>query len=228
MRAALPTRGRAASAAACASFCRGAPVPPAPTAARRATMTFADLPDAELLARCRAGSASAWEVLVRRYQRLIYTVVRRAGMDEHTAADVFQAVFERLNAHLERIDQPERLQAWLVTTARRETLRLLEHERRMARRADDDDTDDPIAVLADESPLPDELLTRLQDEHRVRRALQRLDARSRDLLALLFQQDEPLAYADIAARLGISEGSIGPTRMRALAKLRDLLAADAG
>jgi DNA-directed RNA polymerase specialized sigma24 family protein len=62
----------------------------------------------------------------------------------------------------------------------------------------------------------------------VRRALQRLDARSRDLLALLFQQDEPLAYADIAARLGISEGSIGPTRMRALAKLRDLLAADAG
>ncbi len=176
-------------------------------------MTFADLSDAELLARCRAGSASAWEVLVRRYQRLIYTVVR---------------LFERLNAHLERIDQPERLQAWLVTTARRETLRLLEHERRMARRADDDDTDDPIAVLADESPLPDELLTRLQDEHRVRRALQRLDARSRDLLALLFQQDEPLAYADIAARLGISEGSIGPTRMRALAKLRDLLAADAG
>lgn len=191
-------------------------------------MTFADLPDAELLARCREGSAAAWEALVHRYQRLIYTVVRRAGLDEHSAADVFQTVFERLGAHLDRIDQPERLQAWLVTTAKRETLRLLEQERRMARPADGGEADDPLAALADESPLPDELLARLQDEHRVRRALQRLDERSRQLLALLFLQDEPLAYADIAARLGISEGSIGPTRMRALAKLRELLAADAG
>ena len=70
------------------------------------------------------------------------------------------------------------------------------------------------------------MLQRLQAEQKVRRALDLLDARSREFLTLLFLQDEPLPYAEIASRLGISEGSIGPTRMRALAKLREILARD--
>jgi len=186
-----------------------------------------ELADAELLSRCRDGAAAAWEVLVRRYQRLIYTVPRRAGLDDDAAADVFQTVFARLHEHLDRITQPERLQAWLVTTARRETLRLLEQGRRTVSVSAGDDADDeadPLANVADESPLPEEMLQRLQGERQVRRALDLLDARSREFLTLLFLQDEPLPYAEIAARLGISEGSIGPTRMRALAKLREILA----
>jgi DNA-directed RNA polymerase specialized sigma24 family protein len=55
-----------------------------------------DEDDAQLVARCRAGESAAWGVLVQRYQRLVYAVVRRAGHDEHTAADVFQTVFSRL------------------------------------------------------------------------------------------------------------------------------------
>lgn len=188
--------------------------------------SLAELPDAELLDHCRAGSAAAWEALVRRYQRLIYTVPRRAGLDDDTAADVFQTVFARLHEHLDRITQPERLQAWLVTTARRETLRCLEIGSRAAELPSSEDDDaDPLADLPDESPLPDELLERLQLEHRARAALAQLDERSRQLLTLLFLHDgDPLPYAEIAARLNISEGSIGPTRMRALAKLRDLMA----
>lgn len=201
---------------------------PAPRVATRPPMTrLTDLPDAELLARCREGASAAWEVLVRRYQRLIYTVPRRAGLDDDAAADVFQTVFTRLHEHLERITQPERLQAWLVTTARRETLRLLEQGRRTVSASGGDDPDDeadPLANLADESPLPEEMLERLQAERQVRRALERLDERSRTFLTLLFLQEEPLPYAEIAARMGISEGSIGPTRMRALAKLREILA----
>lgn len=191
----------------------------------------AELADAELLERCRAGSSSAWEALVRRYQRLIYTVPRRAGLDEDTAADVFQTVFARLHEHLDRIAQPDRLQAWLVTTARRETLRLLELGRRTAdspRDPNSDDDPDPVAGLIDESPLPEEQLERLQLEHRALAALQQLDERSRQLLTLLFlhDEDDPLPYSEIAARLNTSEGSIGPTRMRALAKLREIMSRD--
>lgn len=180
--------------------------------------------DAELLARCRGGSEVAWRQLVDRYRRLVYTVPRQAGFDEHAAADVFQQTFSRLFDHLDRLDQPDRVQAWLVTTARRETLRLLEQRRRrvdLAPAGDaDDDAEDPLARLPDPSPLPDDLLADLQLQHHAREALESLDERSRTLLTLLFLQDDPPSYDEIAARLGIPVGSIGPTRARALQKLR--------
>ena len=78
--------------------------------------------DAALVARCIAGDGTAWTALVHRYQRLVYAIVRRIGMDEHAAADVFQTVFTRLIEHLPRIAEPSRLQAWIITTAKREAL----------------------------------------------------------------------------------------------------------
>jgi RNA polymerase sigma factor (sigma-70 family) len=186
-----------------------------------------DLEDAELLARCRAGEEAAWQALVWRYQRLIYTVPRRAGLGEAQAADVFQTVFSRLFEHLDRIEDAARVRAWLVTTARRETLRMVEQARRIAAPAggdDDGDGNDLLDNIVDTAPLPDELLAALQAQDRVRRAVEQLDERSRRFVELFFLQDEPLPYEEIARRLGIAVGSIGPTRARCLAKLRDRLA----
>jgi RNA polymerase sigma factor (sigma-70 family) len=189
-----------------------------------------ELSDADLIARCREGSQAAWSTLVRRYQRLIYTVPRRAGLSDEQCADVFQATFSRLFEGLARITEPARVQAWLVTTAKRESLRMLEQSRRTVSLArgsgeDSDDDTDPLDKFADPGPLPEELLADLQQQDRLRRAVDRLDPRSRQLVELLFLQDEPLPYSEIAARLGIAEGSIGPTRARCLEKLRTLLKA---
>lgn len=185
------------------------------------------LSDAELVLRCRSGSEAAWGVLVRRFQRLVYTVPRRAGLPEAQAADVFQTVFARLVEHLDRLADPSRVQAWLVTTAKRESLRLLEQSRRVVDLApagsDGDDGTDPIDRLASDTPLPESVLSDLQQQDRLRRAVELLDERTRRFVELLFLQDEPLPYSEIAARLGIAEGSIGPTRARCLAKLRELL-----
>jgi RNA polymerase sigma factor (sigma-70 family) len=217
-----------------ARFCRGAPVTPMARArlaadSRPPTVPAPtdDLEDTELLARCRAGEEAAWQALVRRYQRLIYTVPRRAGLGEAQAADVFQTVFSRLFEHLDRIEDGARVRAWLVTTARREALRVLEQARRVAEPAggDGSDNDDFLANLADTAPLPDELLAALQAQDRVRRAVEQLDERSRRFVELSFLQDEPLPYEEIARRLGIAVGSIGPTRARCLAKLRAKLMA---
>lgn len=186
------------------------------------------LTDAELVAQCRAGRQAAWSTLVRRFQRLVYTVPRRAGLSDELAADVFQFTFSRLFEHIDKLDDGARVHAWLVTTARRETLRLLEQSRRVvdlaaAAGSDDGETEDPLERIADPAPLPEALLGELQEQDRVRRALERLEPRHRQLLELLFLQDEAPPYAEIAARLGIAEGSIGPTRARALDKLRTLL-----
>lgn len=187
-----------------------------------------ELSDDALVQRCRAGEAAAWSTLVRRYQRLIYTVPRRAGLDEGAAADVFQTCFQRLFEHLDRLDDASRVRAWLVTTAKRETLRLLERAQRMplaeaAAGADGDAAEDPLAQVPDPAPLQDAQLAALQEHDRLRQAVDRLDPRARQFIELLFLQDEPLPYSEISARLGIPEGSIGPTRARCLAKLRKLM-----
>lgn len=196
--------------------------------------TLETLSDAELLLRCRDGSQPAWNALVRRFQRLVYTVPRRAGLSEAQAGDVFQVAFSRLFEHIDRIDDPARVRAWLVTTAKRETLRLLEQDRRLAEPAaggdgvadqdsDDDAGQGALDRLVDPSPLPDALLDDLQQQDRVHRAMALLDERSRALLTLLFLQDETPSYGEIAQRMQMPEGSIGPTRARCLQRLRALL-----
>lgn len=196
--------------------------------AERTTPRLQDLPDEHLVERCREGDPAAWSTLVRRYQRLIYTVPRRAGLPEQDAADIFQTCFQRLVEHLGRIDDAARIRAWLVTTAKRETLRLLADRQRMVEptaggAATDEDDADPFAKLVDPAPLQDEQLAELQESQRVREAVDRLDPRSRQFVELMFLQEEPLPYSEIARRLAIPEGSIGPTRARCLAKLRKLM-----
>jgi RNA polymerase sigma factor (sigma-70 family) len=177
-----------------------------------------------LIAACRQGEEAAWEALVQRYQRLIYSIPRRAGLGEDLAAEVFQQVFAKLVEHLDRIEQPARIQAWLVTLARRESLRLLRREPRPAPVRDDaDDEDAGREDPVDQAPLADETLARMEAQQRVHQAVLSLDERCRELLILLFYRAEPPSYAEVAAALGTSEGSIGPTRARCLQKLQRLL-----
>lgn len=186
--------------------------------------TLEEVSDESLILACRRGNADAWDVLVNRYQRLIYTIPRRAGLDEDQAAEVFQRTFVRLLENLDRIRQPESIHAWLVTTARRETLQLLREEYNdgsfSPKRENRDDGTASESIL-DDKPLPGETLERLEEQHILRMAMAAMDERSRDLLTLLYYH--PLSYAEIAALLQIPEGSLGPTRARCLEKLRRLL-----
>lgn len=180
--------------------------------------------DLQLILACRRADQLAWERLIRRYQRLIYAIPIRAGLDEDHAAEIFQEVFTTLFQKLNDIEQPEKLQAWLVTTARRKTLH--EISKAQVRQQSHVTTDEPSNVaksIRDEAPLPDEQLLILEEQHRIRMALSSLDERCRTLLELLFYAAEPPSYSDIAASLGVPEGSIGPTRARCLAKLLRML-----
>lgn len=199
-----------------------------PTTGLPPPRVYDSLSDEPLIERCRAGESGAWATLVRRYQRLVYTVALRAGLPEAAAADVFQTTFTRLFEHLTRIEDASRVRAWLVTTAKRESLAAVAQ---MRRRVDigqpgdgDEEGDDGLDRLPDPAPLADERLSELQQHDRLRQAVARLDPRARAFVEFVFLQDEPPSYGEIAARLGIAEGSIGPTRMRCLDKLRKLLA----
>lgn len=181
--------------------------------------------DGELLVACRNGDQRAWESLVNRYQRLVYTIPRRSGLNEDLAAEVFQEVFTTLLEKLNDIQQPDRIKAWIVTTARRKTWHIITRED--AHRSVDDLNDQDQSEferLADDAALPDEVLIQLEEQHQVRTAVAALDDRCRQLLTRLFYTAEAKpSYAKIAAELGTTEGSIGPTRARCLQKLLRLL-----
>ena len=180
--------------------------------------------DKHLLLACRRGDETAWEALITRYQRLIYAIPRRAGLNEDQSAEVFQEVFTTLFQRMNDIEEPERLHAWLVTTARRKTFRVL-HKDRVWHRVGvaSDDSADELAAIPDDAALADEILVQLEEQDRIRTALAGLDDRCRKLLTMLFYENEPPSYGEIAKMWGTSEGSIGPTRARCLQKMLRLL-----
>lgn len=188
--------------------------------------TFLSTEDATLILACRRGDSEAWAALVARYQKLIYAIPRRAGLDDDQCADIFQQTFQTLFEHLDRIDQPERVRAWLVTTARRATERLQQRNARyqpLPESKDVEGDETPQQEWLDPAPLPDEVITQLEEQHLVRTGVAALEERCRRLLTMLFYDPQQLPYAEIAAQIGIPTGSIGPTRNRCLQKLRSLL-----
>jgi RNA polymerase sigma factor (sigma-70 family) len=177
--------------------------------------------DEALILACRRGDTFAWETLSTRYRRLIYNVGRRVGLDKEQAADVCQNVFAILVRNLDRIEQPAHIGAWLMTTTRHEAWKLHQRERASGMTMSYDAHE--VNAPTDDALLPDEQLLRLEEQHKVAIAVAALDERCRKLLTLLFYRPDPAPYAQVAATLGIPEGSIGPLRGRCLRKLRGIL-----
>lgn len=183
---------------------------------------FESLPDADLISACREGDAGAWDALVTRYERLVYTIPFRYGLPQSEADDVFQSVWMALLQSLPTLKEPDRVSAWLVTTARRacwDRRRGAEHERTHSV--------DPAALPERDpwfdSASPEEIVSRYDDHRTLQGALRQLGERCRRLLHYLYSDPDQLAYSDIAVRLNMAIGSIGPTRARCLEKLRSLL-----
>jgi len=170
----------------------------------------------QLLQRAAAGERQAWDQLVERYSRLVWSVARSFGLDDATANDVSQTVWLRLVEHCDRIRDPERLAGWLATTTRREALRVLRGLRRQQ-------PSEAVASTPDRtSPQPDELLLDEELLRTVYRAFSGLPDRCRQLLRLLCA-DPRLDYATISEIIDRPVGSIGPTRARCLDHLRRLI-----
>jgi len=171
-----------------------------------------------LLAAAAVGNQQAWDLLVARYARLVWSIARSFRLPEADAADVSQTTWLRLVEHLGSIKDPDRLAGWLATTTRRESIGVLRRRDREVpifdgpEEEDEDDGQDP------------ESQTIARDEYReLWDAFAGLSEKCRALLRVL--SVTPLeSYAQIAAALRMPVGSIGPTRARCLDQLRSRLA----
>jgi len=179
-----------------------------------------DSSDSELISACIAGQSWAWDALVDRYKGLIYSIALRSGLTQEDAADVFQTVFAHLLQHLTTIREPQGLAAWLITATKRECWRMLRKRQREPAASEVPLIQTTARGWAESVQSEENLLAWHGFIHE---ALAQIGERCRQMLTLLYLEPEEPSYDEISARLGLPRGSIGPTRARCLAKMRDLL-----
>jgi RNA polymerase sigma factor (sigma-70 family) len=161
------------------------------------------------------GDFDAWNELVDRFAGMVWTVARRHRLNAADAADVSQTTWLRLVEHLDRIEHPERVGAWLATTARRESLRVL----RLAKRQVPASAETFIDLTAIDPEPPEHVVATQERDRELWQLVSELPMRCQLILQLL-GGEEPLAYSDLATALNMPVGSIGPTRQRCLEQLR--------
>jgi RNA polymerase sigma factor (sigma-70 family) len=186
------------------------PFPSNSRSAEPSTWTVADL-----LAGLGKGDAAAWSELVRRYQGLLVGRARRFRLQEADLLDAVQTTWQRLAEHWDAIEQPERLSGWLATTVARECIRIVNGYRAWVPDAD------VAAGIADPQPGPEQHAVDADTAIAVRELVDTLPEHRRAIVLALFDDERP-TYAEIARRLGVPVGSIGPTRARCLSNLRAL------
>jgi RNA polymerase sigma factor (sigma-70 family) len=171
--------------------------------------------DAQLVARCRRGEAAAWDELVERFSRYVYAICTQGfRFAEHDAEDVFQDVFTRVFAHLDRLRDDDAFRPWLAQLTRRSCIDKLRASGREV----------PVEEL--EPSGLDETLSLLEEALTVHEALAVLPENCRDILDRFFAQDE--SYRTIGDALGLPAGTIASRISRCLDKLKGLLEENGG
>ncbi|HVW43512.1 MAG TPA: sigma-70 family RNA polymerase sigma factor [Amycolatopsis sp.] len=177
---------------------------------------MADGDVAELLTRALGGDERAWRALVKGLSALIVRVARAHRLGEADALDICQHTWLTLAQLPAGLRDPARLPAWLVTTARRQALRTLSASRREA----PSDQHDPATPTL----TPEHAVLTSERNRVLWQAVDALPARDRALVRLLATEPS-LTHVDLAKRLGVAPGTIGPLRRRTLDRLRRALEA---
>jgi RNA polymerase sigma factor (sigma-70 family) len=171
----------------------------------------------EFVRAAAAGDASSWEELVDRFGGMIIAIARSCRLGDSDVWEVHQTTWLRLVENIGRIEQPERIGAWLATTAKRESLRLAHSRDRLLF------IGDGFALLPDDTlPSADAGPIAAEQAALLRKAIAELPLRCQVLLGFLAQDDSP-SYKETSAALSMPIGSIGPTRSRCLEHLHRII-----
>lgn len=165
----------------------------------------------------KQGRREAVGELVSELSPLLWQVARASGLSSSDAEDVLQSVWLNLLANLDAIRTPGSLTSWLITATRRQAWRVRAADRRQK----------PVdyewlTAIPDAGADSEQRLIMKDEQRELWEALGSLPGRCQKLLRIVAFVPRP-DYDDIAVRLGMPRGSVGPTRGRCLDKLRSAL-----
>jgi RNA polymerase sigma factor (sigma-70 family) len=174
--------------------------------------------DTELVNMCLNGDALAWEALIMRYRRFIYSIPVKFGFQAVDAADIFQTVCLKLLEHLHEVKDESKINAWLSTTTTRQCLSTLANRHRETP-TPDEEFEEPL----DPSMNLEEIQVLSEAQQDIRDCIQDLPPRCRSLIDMLYFDPRSLSYQEISQSLEIPVASIGPNRARCLERLKKIL-----
>ncbi|WP_330273644.1 sigma-70 family RNA polymerase sigma factor [Lentzea sp. NBC_00516] len=174
-------------------------------------------PIAALVSAAAEGDQSAWNEIVDRYTPLVVSVIYKHRLRPSDAADVNQTLWLRLVEQIGRLREPEALPGWIMTTTRNECLRVLRVQQR-THLYDPLSESDALESEQVDADVEADLLA-VERRQALRDGFAELTEQCKRLLTRLMT-DPPPSYQVVSEELSMPVGSIGPTRIRCLEKLR--------
>jgi RNA polymerase sigma-70 factor (ECF subfamily) len=192
-------------------------------------MTTSGLSDQYYVRAARDGSLKAFEVLVRRHERRIYSLTRRLTGSDHDAQDATQQTFISAMEHLAGFRENAAFSTWLTTIAAHAALKIVRKRRGLPTTSLDAATDPGDRAgriphpeyIADWRDTPDRLLQRAETHAILDAAVSDLDPAHRAVF--LLRDVESFSVKETARALGISEANVKVRLVRARLRLRERL-----
>jgi RNA polymerase sigma-70 factor (ECF subfamily) len=171
-----------------------------------------EISDTEAVRRCRDGDARAFDILIKRHERMVFNLALRMVRDSDDAADVTQSVFIKVYEKLDGFDERFKFFSWLYRIAVNEALSHLERKKKEER------LDGIDAAEEEEDAVDDE---RLERDRRIQDGLMALKEDQRALIILKHMQG--LSYEEIGQIMDIPLKVVKSRLYAARQHLRDLL-----
>ena len=176
----------------------------------------AAIPDADVVARVLAGDSALFELVMRRYNRLLFRLARGIVRDDDEARDVVQAAYVRAYYHLDQFRGPDGFKAWLARITINEALSRARRAPALA------DTDQQVPALPDLADVGPEHAVSGRDLLRIlQAAIDRLPEEFRQVFML--RGVEQLSIAETAELLEIKPATVKTRFHRARRMLQELL-----
>ncbi|MFN6129393.1 MAG: RNA polymerase sigma factor [Planctomycetota bacterium] len=186
-----------------------------------------EISDEELVARYQKTRESAdFEQLVRRYERELYTFLRRFLGNAQHAEDVFQGAFLSVHLRIDQFEPGKRFRPWLYAIASNKAIDFLRRNKRHQVASLDqgssvgDSDETMVQRLSSQEVGPEERAMLNETSSRMREAVRQLSPSTQQLIQLAFYQG--LKYADIAEILEIPVGTVKSRVFTAMRKLNEI------
>ncbi len=183
--------------------------------------------DRDLVLACQRREPAAFEELVKRHQRTVFTLIYQLAPDWNDTSDLAQEVFIRVWRSINNLRNPSSFRAWLtqiVTNLFYDELR--KRPRRLSTLSMDEswgseDEDGPSRDIPDSSLKPDEKVLNSEINGVIRNAMLKLPEQFRT--AIVLREVEGLSYEEIAILTKTEMGTVKSRIARARSKLQELL-----
>ena len=170
--------------------------------------------DEQLVTRVQSGDVSAFETLVKRYQRRLYSFIVHIVSDEHLAEEVAADSLFSIYKSIDRVDTTKKFYSYVFAIAKNTAISRLRQKKTHVR------LDDIEHVAAEDESMYEELI--IADRyHHVRSAILKLEEKYRNVIRLYYFND--LSYEEIGKKLHMPVNTVRTHLLRAKKLLGEIL-----